>query len=67
MMTARHLAELVLQVLDTQATYFKTRDHGALVRSKELEAHLRREANNILSGQGTLDLKEDKNAQTKGA
>ncbi len=42
------LAELVIEVLDAQKKYFKTRDRDDLIASKQLETKLRREALDIL-------------------
>ncbi len=43
-MNAKQLATLVLQVLDAQKQYFKTRDRADLIASKQLEAQLRKQA-----------------------
>jgi hypothetical protein len=42
------LCELVLQVLDAQKKYFKSRDREDLIASKQLEAKLRNVAVGIL-------------------
>lgn len=43
------LARLALWVLDAQRKYFKSRDKLDLIASKELEAQLRTEAENVLT------------------
>ena len=58
MMNERELAELVMQVLNAQKQYFKSRSQMDLVASKQLEARLRKEATAIL---------EDRQRQTEGA
>lgn len=47
-MNARQLAALVIEVLDAQKQYFKTRDRIDLIKSKELEKKLRIGARYIL-------------------
>lgn len=47
-MTARELAELVIQVLDAQKKYFRTRKREDMIASMELEKKLREAANECL-------------------
>ena len=47
-MTARELAKAVIEVLDAQKKYFKSRTQNDLVASKQLEAALRKSATAIL-------------------
>ncbi len=42
------LAERVIEVLDTQARYFKTRDRDILIQSKGFERELRKQCETIL-------------------
>lgn len=48
-MTARELAELVLQVLDLQREYFRSRDTNTLAKCRQLESQLRAAAKDVLS------------------
>jgi len=48
MTTREDLAKLVIEVLDQQARYFKSRSHDDLIASKMLESELRKKANEIL-------------------
>jgi len=54
---AEHLAGLVIEVLDAQQRYFKSRDRADLIASKQLESRLRKEARAILT---TLPIEERK-------
>ena len=50
MTTAEDLAKLVIEVLDAQKRYFKSRTKDDLIASKVLEGELRRKANAVLEG-----------------
>lgn len=53
-MTTQELAKLVIQTLDCQRQYFKTRSSGDLEISKGFERKLRREAEACLDSQRKL-------------
>jgi phosphate uptake regulator len=46
----REFAELVLEMLDTQRSYFRTRDPETLATSKRLEKDVRRQAIELQTG-----------------
>ncbi len=48
--TLEDLAKLVIEVLDAQKKYFKTRGKDDLIASERLESELRTKANQALEG-----------------
>ena len=52
MMNALELATLALDVLDAQKRYFSDRTKTSLIVSKQLEAKLKAEAQEIINEQG---------------
>jgi hypothetical protein len=50
-LTARELAALVLQVLEAQKKYFKSRDQADLIASKQMESRLKKAAQQIMEAQ----------------
>jgi hypothetical protein len=55
MLTREELAKLVIETLDGQKRFFKTRADGDLVKSKDNEKRLRHEAERILEGDTLFD------------
>ncbi len=47
-MNVKDLAKLVIEVLDAQKRYFKSRSQVDLIASKQLESELRKKANAAL-------------------